>query len=132
MLNTGNGKGKSSSAFGVVARALGHGMKVAVIQFVKGRTDTGEEAFFKRAAAATGERLSWHVTGEGFTWEIQDDARDVAAAKAAWALASLSDATTELVVPCPRLSVLGSMRRPKWQATSAISAPNTAPLPTPM
>ena len=87
LVNTGNGKGKSSAAFGVVARALGHGMRVAVVQFVKGRSDTGEEAFFKRMASALPDQLHWHVTGEGFTWEIQDLERDQAAARAAWELA---------------------------------------------
>ena len=98
VVNTGTGKGKSSAAFGVVARALGHGMKVAVIQFVKGRSDTGEEAFFKQAADP--ERLHWHVTGEGFTWEIQNLERDVATAQAAWALAIryLNDPEIGLVV----------------------------------
>ena len=98
VVNPGTGKGKSSAAFGVVARALGHGMKVAVIQFVKGRSDTGEEAFFKQAANP--ERLHWHVTGEGFTWEIQNLERDVATAQAAWALATryLNDPEIGLVV----------------------------------
>ena len=98
VVNTGTGKGKSSAAFGVVARALGHGMKVAVIQFVKGRSDTGEEAFFKQAANP--ERLHWHVTGEGFTWEIQNLERDVVTAQAAWALATryLNDPEIGLVV----------------------------------
>ncbi len=98
VVNTGTGKGESSAAFGVVARALGHGMKVAVIQFVKGRSDTGEEAFFKQAANP--ERLHWHVTGEGFTWEIQNLERDVATAQAAWALATryLNDPEIGLVV----------------------------------
>jgi cob(I)alamin adenosyltransferase len=100
VVNTGNGKGKSSAAFGVVARALGHGMKVAVIQFVKGRSDTGEEAFFQRALQSEPDRLFWHVTGEGFTWEIQDLERDVATAQAAWTLACryLSDPSISLVV----------------------------------
>jgi cob(I)alamin adenosyltransferase len=104
VVNTGNGKGKSSAAFGVVARALGHDMKVAVIQFVKGRSDTGEEAFFQRAlraeAGRNADRLFWHVTGEGFTWEIQDLERDVATAQAAWTLACryLSDPSISLVV----------------------------------
>ncbi|KON82030.1 cob(I)yrinic acid a,c-diamide adenosyltransferase [Azoarcus sp. PA01] len=80
VVNTGNGKGKSSAAFGVVARALGHGMKVGVVQFVKGRSDTGEEAFFGRQPGVV-----WHVMGEGFTWDTQDRARDVATAEAAWA-----------------------------------------------
>lgn len=98
VVNTGTGKGKSSAAFGVVARALGHGMQVAVVQFVKGRSDTGEEAFFKQAADP--ERLRWHVTGEGFTWEIQDTERDVAAARAAWRIACdyLGDPRFGLVV----------------------------------
>src|SRR5207302_8803905 len=76
---TGNGKGKSSSAFGMVARALGHGMRVGVVQFIKGRTDTGEEAFL-----ATQPGVSWHVMGDGFTWETQDRARDIVTAQAAW------------------------------------------------
>jgi len=82
VINTGNGKGKSSAAFGVVARALGHGMKVGVVQFVKGRSDTGEEAFFRNQPNVT-----WHVGGEGFTWETQDKERDALAAQAAWAVA---------------------------------------------
>ena len=82
VINTGNGKGKSSAAFGVVARALGHGLKVGVVQFVKGRSDTGEEAFFRRQAD-----VQWHVGGEGFTWETQDKERDAKAAQAAWAVA---------------------------------------------
>ncbi len=100
VINTGTGKGKSSAAFGVVARALGHGMQVAVVQFVKGRADTGEEAFFQRAAATMEMPLKWHVTGEGFTWEIQDNDRDFAAAQAAWkvACAYLSDPAYNLVV----------------------------------
>ena len=82
LVNTGNGKGKSSAAFGLVARALGHGMQVGVVQFIKGRSDTGEEAFFRKQPG-----VRWHVMGEGFTWETQDRARDVAAAEAAWAVA---------------------------------------------
>ena len=100
VVNTGNGKGKSSAAFGVVARALGHGQRVAVVQFVKGRTDTGEEAFFRAFAEREPGRLAWHVSGEGFTWETQDNARDAAAAQAAWAIAvhHLCDPATDLVV----------------------------------
>ncbi len=100
VVNTGNGKGKSSAAFGVVARALGHGQRVAVVQFVKGRTDTGEEAFFRAYAEREPGRLVWHVSGEGFTWETQDAARDAAAAQAAWALAArqLAKPATDLVV----------------------------------
>ena len=100
VVNTGNGKGKSSAAFGVVARALGHGQRVAVVQFVKGRTDTGEEVFFRAYAEREPGRLVWHVSGEGFTWETQDAARDAAAAQAAWALAArqLAEPATDLVV----------------------------------
>jgi cob(I)alamin adenosyltransferase len=82
VINTGNGKGKSSAAFGVVARALGHGQKVGVVQFVKGRSDTGEEAFFRQQPG-----VQWHVGGEGFTWETQDKDRDAKAAQAAWEVA---------------------------------------------
>ena len=82
VVNTGNGKGKSSAAFGVVARALGHGLKVGVVQFVKSRSDTGEEAFFRPHSNVT-----WHVGGEGFTWETQDKDRDARAAQAAWEIA---------------------------------------------
>lgn len=82
LVNTGNGKGKSTAAFGLLARALGHGMKAAVVQFVKGRSDTGEEAFFKRHPD-----VAWHVMGEGFTWETQSRARDIAAAEQGWAVA---------------------------------------------
>jgi len=95
VVNTGTGKGKSSAAFGVVARALGHGMAVAVIQFIKSRSDTGEEAFFRRVP-----ELRWHVMGEGFTWETQDAGRDAAAARAAWdqARAYLADPAIDLLV----------------------------------
>lgn len=67
LVHSGNGKGKSSSAFGMVARALGHGMKVGVVQFIKGAASTGEEAFFRRFP----EEVSYHVMGEGFTWETR-------------------------------------------------------------
>jgi cob(I)alamin adenosyltransferase len=81
---TGNGKGKSSSAFGMAARALAHGMKVGVVQFIKGAVPSGEETFFRRAG---GEQIDWHVMGEGYTWETQDRSRDVEKAAAAWAVA---------------------------------------------
>ena len=96
LVNTGNGKGKSSAAFGVVARALGHGQRVAVVQFVKSRSDTGEEGFFRKFP----EQVHWHVCGEGFTWETQDNERDTAAARAAWKIAEgyLADEAISLIV----------------------------------
>ncbi|MHB1870029.1 MAG: cob(I)yrinic acid a,c-diamide adenosyltransferase [Steroidobacteraceae bacterium] len=92
---TGNGKGKSSSAFGMVARALGHDMRVGVVQFIKGKDATGESMFFRRFA-----EVSYHVMGEGFTWETQDRDRDIRAAGAAWevAAAMLRDPAFALVV----------------------------------
>jgi cob(I)alamin adenosyltransferase len=95
VVNTGNGKGKSSSAFGMIARALGHGMRVGVVQFIKGSFSTGEEAFFRRFA-----EVSYYVMGEGFTWETQDRERDLRAAAAAWtrARAFLADPTYQMVV----------------------------------
>ncbi|MGH8474467.1 MAG: cob(I)yrinic acid a,c-diamide adenosyltransferase [Methylococcales bacterium] len=92
---TGNGKGKSSSAFGMVARALGHGMKAGVAQFIKGRSDTGEEEFFRRQPGVV-----WHVLGEGFTWETQNLARDRETAQRAWAVAleMLRDTDLNIVV----------------------------------
>ena len=96
LVNTGNGKGKSSAAFGVVYRALGHGQAVAVVQFVKGRSDTGEEGFFRKFPVL----VFWHVCGEGFTWETQDNNRDTQAAQAAWKIAQgyLGDPSINLVV----------------------------------
>lgn len=95
LINTGNGKGKSTAAFGLLARALGHGMKAVVIQFIKGRSDTGEEAFFRDS-----DQLTWHVMGDGFTWETQDAERDKQSARAAWQLVCnyLQDASINLVI----------------------------------
>lgn len=83
LVHTGNGKGKSSSAFGVIVRALGWKQSVAVVQFIKGTWITGERQFFDRLGGVT-----WHTMGEGFTWDTQDRARDIAAAEAAFAKAS--------------------------------------------
>ncbi len=95
VVHTGNGKGKSSAAFGMVARALGHELRVAVIQFSKAGNSTGEEAFFRRQSG-----LAYHVMGEGFTWETQDRERDRRAAVAAWdkACEYLADPTYNLIV----------------------------------
>jgi len=82
ILLKGNGKGKSSSAFGTMLRSVGHGKKCAVIQFIKGRSETGEYKFFKDHP-----QVEWHVMGHGFTWETQDKQQDIKAAQQAWAVA---------------------------------------------
>lgn len=96
LVTCGNGKGKSSSAFGMAARALGHGMKVGVVQFIKGAIMTGEEHFFRRFP----EEVSFHVMGEGYTWETQNRERDVEKAEIAWQRAKelLSNPAIGLVV----------------------------------
>jgi cob(I)alamin adenosyltransferase len=96
IVNTGNGKGKSSSAFGMVARALGHGMKVGVVQFIKGAMSTGEERFLSRFP----DEVSFHAMGEGYTWETQNRERDIAKAEQAWEQAKrfLADPAYGLVV----------------------------------
>jgi cob(I)alamin adenosyltransferase len=95
LLNTGNGKGKSSAAFGMVARTLGYGLKAAVVQFIKSRRDTGEEKFL---GAQPG--VQWQVVGDGFTWDTQDREADIATARRAWVVAQgfLRDASLHLVV----------------------------------
>ena len=96
IVNTGPGKGKSTAAFGLALRMLGHGRRVGVVQFIKGAWHTGE----KDAFAVFGDKMVWHSMGEGFTWETQDLKRDVAAAEAAWAkaLELMADPTISLVV----------------------------------
>ena len=96
IVNTGNGKGKSSSAFGMVARALGHGMRVGVVQFIKGAMSTGEETFLRRFP----DDVSFHAMGEGYTWETQNRERDIAKAEEAWEQARrfLTDPAYGLVV----------------------------------
>ena len=95
LIHTGNGKGKSSSAFGMVARALGHDMKVGIVQFIKGSFSTGEEAFFKRF-----DEVDYHVMGDGFTWETQDFEQDKQSAQVAWDIAAkmLNDESYQLIV----------------------------------
>ena len=83
IVHTGKGKGKSTAAFGLVLRALGNGMRVGIVQFVKGKWRTGERPVLERFA----DRLDLRVSGEGFTWDTQDRARDIRAAQAGWAAA---------------------------------------------
>jgi cob(I)alamin adenosyltransferase len=97
IVHTGAGKGKSSSAFGMVLRCVAHGFPCAVVQFIKGAWDTGERRLL---TGHFGELCQFHAMGEGFTWETQDRARDVAAAQAGWekAKALISDAHLRMVV----------------------------------
>ena len=80
IVHTGNGKGKTSAALGMVVRAIGHGMKVGVIQFVKGAWETGEKSVFDRFP----DLIEFKPMGEGFTWDTQDRARDIAVAREGW------------------------------------------------
>ncbi|MDE8603256.1 cob(I)yrinic acid a,c-diamide adenosyltransferase [Marinomonas sp. RSW2] len=95
VLLTGNGKGKSSSALGMVARALGHGMKVGVVQFLKGEWNTGEIDFFKQQ-----ENVQWEIMPAGFTWETQNRESDIISSMQAWKKAEimLADPSIDLVV----------------------------------
>ncbi len=83
IVHTGAGKGKSTAAFGLALRALGRGWRVGVVQFIKGAWETGE----RKALESFGDHVTWRTMGEGFTWETQDKARDIAAAERAWAVA---------------------------------------------
>jgi cob(I)alamin adenosyltransferase len=96
LVHTGDGKGKSTAAFGIVARALGWGQKVGIVQYIKGKWITGERQFFARFP----DLVRYEVMGEGFTWDTQDRARDIAAAEAAWAksLEMIADPELQLVV----------------------------------
>ena len=96
IVHTGKGKGKSTAAFGLLLRALGHDWPCGVVQFIKGAWDTGE----RKALARFADLVSWHTMGEGFTWETQDLARDTAAAAAAWAKAQelMADPNIKLLV----------------------------------
>jgi cob(I)alamin adenosyltransferase len=96
IVHTGAGKGKSTAAFGLALRMLGRGKRVGVVQFIKGAWHTAE----RDALAAFGDQVSWHTMGEGFTWETQDCARDIAAAERAWAksLELMADPSFGLVI----------------------------------
>ena len=96
IVHTGIGKGKSTAAFGMVMRCLGHGMRVGIVQFIKGAWDTGE----RHVLARFPELVTCRAMGEGFTWDTQDRARDIAAARAAWeqAKALIADPSYRLVL----------------------------------
>jgi cob(I)alamin adenosyltransferase len=96
MVHTGKGKGKTTAAMGLVMRALGHGQRVGIVQFVKGKWETGERVVLEKFAG----RVTIAVMGEGFSWDSQDRQRDIAAAKAAWARAQemIADPAYDLIV----------------------------------
>ncbi|MGJ4932356.1 cob(I)yrinic acid a,c-diamide adenosyltransferase [Bradyrhizobium sp. HKCCYLS2038] len=96
IVHTGKGKGKSTAAWGLMLRALGRGFRIGVVQFGKGAWETGE----RKAIERFGDQVSWHTLGEGFTWETQDRARDVAAAERAWAKAKelMADPAVRLLI----------------------------------
>ena len=96
IVNTGDGKGKSTAGFGMVARALGWGQKVGIVQYIKGKWITGERQFFRKFP----DQVRYEIMGEGFTWDTQDRSRDVAAARAAWAISleMIADPTLNLVL----------------------------------
>jgi cob(I)alamin adenosyltransferase len=96
IVHTGSGKGKSTAAFGLALRMLGRGHRVCVVQFIKGAWHTAE----RDALALFGDQVSWHTMGEGFTWETQDLARDIAAASRAWekSLELMADPSFGLVI----------------------------------
>ncbi|MDA0228861.1 MAG: cob(I)yrinic acid a,c-diamide adenosyltransferase [Proteobacteria bacterium] len=96
MVHTGKGKGKSTAAFGLAIRAMGNGMRVGVVQFVKGKWQTGERDILEHFP----ERVTIRTMGEGFTWDTQDRQRDIAAAKAAWQVAQemMADESYDLIL----------------------------------
>jgi cob(I)alamin adenosyltransferase len=96
MVHTGKGKGKSTAAFGLAVRAMGNDMRVGVVQFVKGKWQTGERAILEHFP----ERVTIRTMGEGFTWDTQDRQRDITAAKAAWQAAQemMADQSYDLIV----------------------------------
>jgi cob(I)alamin adenosyltransferase len=96
IVHTGTGKGKSTAAFGLALRMLGHGQKTGVVQFIKGAWDTGE----RRVLEGFGDLVEWHTLGQGFTWETQDKARDIEAAQEAWETAKrlMADPAIKLLV----------------------------------
>lgn len=100
IVNTGKGKGKSTAAFGMVFRAIGHGMKVGVIQFIKGAWDTGERSVLEKFP----DLVTIKAAGEGFTWETQDRERDVAHARAGW-----EDAKKLIADPSYRMILLDEL-----------------------
>jgi cob(I)alamin adenosyltransferase len=123
IVHTGTGKGKSTAAFGLALRMLGRGHRVGVVQFIKGAWHTAE----RDALAQFGDQVVWHTMGEGFTWETQDRARDIAAAERAWAKARelMGDAGFSLII----LDELNIALRYDYLALDAVVASLTARRP---
>ena len=123
IVHTGTGKGKSTAAFGMVIRAIGHGLKTGIVKFTKGRWETGETKIFQ----AFPENVSLFTMGEGFTWEVQDRQRDVAAARAGWevGLRLLADPAYQIVV----LDELNIVLRYDYLAIEDVCAALTKKLP---
>jgi cob(I)alamin adenosyltransferase len=120
IVHTGTGKGKSTAAFGLALRMLGRGQRVGVVQFIKGAWHTAE----RDALQKFGDQLVWHTMGEGFTWETQDRARDVAAAERAWAKArELMDDPSFALVILDELNI--ALRYDYLELASVIAALNT-------
>lgn len=120
ILLTGNGKGKSSSAFGMVLRALGYGQKVGVVQFIKGVQLSGEEIYIKEKCP----EVDFYQMGTGFTWNTQDRSADIAAAVATWAIAKpmLEDPSYDLVILDEITYMLAYDYLPEEEVLSALSA----------
>ena len=102
IVHTGKGKGKSTAAFGLAMRAIGNGMRVGIVQFVKGKWQTGERAVLERFP----DQVTIRTMGEGFTWETQDRARDIRAARAAWAVAGEMIAASACPEPAWHMVIL--------------------------
>jgi len=123
IVHTGKGKGKSTAAFGMVMRCVGHGLRTGIVQFVKGRWDTGERSVLGRFP----DLVTFKAMGEGFTWETQDRARDIAAARAAWA-----DAQAMMADPSYRMVLLDELNivlRYDYLAVAEVVAALTARRP---
>ena len=123
IVHTGTGKGKSTAAFGLALRMLGRGQRVGVVQFIKGAWHTAERDALENFA----DQMVWHTMGEGFTWETQDRARDIAAAERAWAKARelMDDASLSLVI----LDELNIALRYDYLDLSAVTAALSARRP---
>ena len=105
IVHTGKGKGKSTAAFGLAMRAIGNGMRVGIVQFVKGKWQTGERAVLERFP----DQVTIRTMGEGFTWETQDRARDIRAARAAWAAAEEMIAASACAEPAWHMVILDEL-----------------------